>query len=110
MKEEHREAAVRLGKRIGAIAGSNDREKGEKRGRSGLYSLRRSRSMVNFMEQLNRLQFRMAGGLVIPPDVYGGGLTEANFLEFKQYCMICALNSYFAALSPKKVDKTQEVL
>lgn len=110
MKDEHREAAVRLGKRIGSIAGSNDREKGEKRGRSCLYSLRRSRSMVTFMEQLNRLQFRMAGGLVIPPDIYGGALSEANFQEFKQYCMICALNSYFAAQSSKQGDNTQEVL
>ena len=110
MKNEDREAAVRLGKRIGAIVGSNDREKGERRGRSDLYSLRRTRSIVPFMEQLNRLQFRMSGGLVIPPDIYEGAMTEANFSEFKQYCMICALNSYFAALGSKAEKTAQEVL
>ncbi|WP_286979081.1 hypothetical protein [Aminobacterium sp. UBA5514] len=94
MTSEEQSAAVTLGKRIGYAIGKE--EDGRK---SDLYTLRRTKSRVAFLEQLNRLQFRMGGTLTIPPEIYEGSLSNKNFKEFKQFCMIAALNSFFAAKS-----------
>jgi len=88
MTNEEQEAAVTLGKRIGMAVGNNGK-KGD------LFALRKARRKTDFLNGLNRLQFKC--NLVVPPDVYEGKLTDTNFLEFKHFCMIAALNSFHAA-------------
>ncbi|HAG08058.1 MAG TPA: hypothetical protein DCK87_00600 [Desulfotomaculum sp.] len=104
MTREEQDAAVALGRRIGmAVAKSEDGKKGD------LYSLRKARKKVDFLEQINRLQFKVSRDkqdnefkFIVPADVYEGKLTDENFQEFKQFCMIAALNSFNAAISDAK--------
>ena len=92
MSIEEQEVAVALGKRVGMVVGENGK-KGD------LFALRKARRKTDFLNELSRLQFKYQ--LTIPPDVYGGKLTDANFVEFKQFCMIAALNSFYAATHSK---------
>lgn len=93
MTIEEQEAAVTLGKRIGVVVG--------KEGKKGdLFALRKARRKSDFLNELNRLQFKCK--LTVPPDVYEGKLTDLNFVEFKQFCMIAALNSFYAANQSQK--------
>ncbi|EXG78626.1 hypothetical protein [Cloacibacillus evryensis] len=59
-----------------------------------LFSLRKTRSATDFLEQLGRLQFRY--GLVLNQEIIKGILVEKDvkFEDFKAYCMISALNGY----------------
>lgn len=93
MNNEEQETAVQLGKRLGMSVG-NEGKKGD------LFRLRKTRRKIDFLNELNRLQFKFK--LTVPPDVYGGKLTDANFNEFKQFSMIAALNSFNAATSSQK--------
>ncbi|MCL6561136.1 MAG: hypothetical protein K6U74_20580, partial [Firmicutes bacterium] len=94
MTREEQDAAVALGRRIGtAVAKSENGKKGD------LFALRKARKKVDFLEQINRLQFKLGNEFVVPADVYEGKLSDGNFQEFKQFCMIAALNSFHAATS-----------
>lgn len=94
MTREEQDAAVALGRRIGtAVAKSENGKKGD------LFALRKARKKVDFLEQINRLQFKLGNEFVVPADVYEGKLNDENFQEFKQFCMIAALNSFNAATS-----------
>ncbi len=93
MSVDEQEAAVSLGKRIGMVVGKNGK-KGD------LFALRKARRKTDFLNELNRLQFKYQ--LTVPPDVYEGKLTDSNFVEFKQFCMIAALNSFHAATQSKE--------
>ncbi len=87
MTKEQIEIATNLGKSIGhAIATSNFGKKGD------LFSLRKKRKKGDFLNELNRLQFKY--GLSISNELLGGILEEVDFQEFKAYCMIAALNNY----------------
>ncbi len=88
MTMDAQEAAVVLGKRIGMTVGENGK-KGD------LFALRKARRKTDFLNEVNRLQFKCR--LIVPPDLYEGKLTDTNFVEFKQFCMITALNSFYAA-------------
>jgi len=88
MTLEEQNAAVTLGKRVGMVVGKNGK-KGD------LFTLRKARKKTDFLNEVNRLQFKY--NLTVPPDVYEGKLTDSNFVEFKQFCMIAALNSFYAA-------------
>ena len=102
MYKEEQEAAVKLGRAIGlAVGNSPNGKKGD------LYALRKSRKKTDFLEQINRLQFKLGNELVVPKDIYEGKLTDDNFVEFKQYCMIAALNSYNYTQSPKDKSKKE---
>jgi len=97
MTREEQDAAVVLGRRIGmAVAKSENGKKGD------LFALRKARKKVDFLEQINRLQFKLGNELIVPADVYEGKLNDNNFQEFKQFCMIAALNSFNAATSDAK--------
>ncbi|MGV8122038.1 MAG: hypothetical protein AB2L14_19940 [Candidatus Xenobiia bacterium LiM19] len=96
MTVDEQGAAVTLGKRIGMTVGK-DGKKGD------LFALRKARRKTDFLNELNRLQFKC--NLTVPPDVYEGKLTDLNFIEFKQFCMIAALNSYQAASHNEKGGK-----
>ncbi len=91
MSNEEQEVAVTLGRRLGSVVGK-DGKKGD------LFALRKTRTKVDFLEQLNRLQFKL-GSFTVPPGVYEGKLTDKNFMEFKQFCMIAAVNSFNAVNS-----------
>ena len=94
MTKDEQETAVTLGKRVGMSVG--------KEGKKGdLYALRKTRTKTDFLEQLNRLQFKLGNSFTVPPAVYEGNLTDENFKEFKPFCMIPALNSFNAAKSYK---------
>ncbi|MBF0538991.1 MAG: hypothetical protein HQL03_12155 [Nitrospirae bacterium] len=88
MTSEEQETAVTLGKRIGMVVAENGK-KGD------LFALRKARKKTDFLNELNGLQFKSY--LTVPPKLYEGNLTDLNFLEFKQFCMIAALNSFNAA-------------
>ncbi|MDO9527712.1 MAG: hypothetical protein Q7J27_00970 [Syntrophales bacterium] len=90
MTKEEQETAVTLGKRVGMAVGGEGK-KGD------LYALRKTRTKTDFLEQLNRLQFKLGSSFTVPPGVYEGKLTNENFKEFKPFCMIPALNSFNAA-------------
>lgn len=92
MTKEEQETAVTLGKRIGMAVG----EEGKK---GDLYAMRKTRTKTDFLDQLNRLQFKLGSSFIVPPGIYDGKLTDGNFKEFKSFCMIAALNSYNAVQS-----------
>lgn len=95
--KEEQEAAVKLGRCIGmAVGNSQNGKKGD------LFALRKSRKKADFLEQINRLQFKLGNELIVPNELYEGKLTDDNFIEFKQFCMISALNSYNYAAKRKK--------
>ncbi len=99
MEKEALDAAVSLGKRIGTTVA---RESGKK---GNLFSLRKCRKLSDFLNELNRLQFRF--NVVIPPAVYEGHLTDTNFEKFKGFCMVVALNAFNAGTAPKRETTTQ---
>jgi len=99
MTKEEQETAVTLGRHIGMAVG--------KEGKKGdLYALRKTRTKTDFLEQLNRLQFKLSSSFTVPPGIYEGKLTDENFKEFKSFCMIATLNSFNAAqFKPQKGDQ-----
>ena len=62
-----------------------------------LFALRKTRTATDFLEQLNRLQFRY--GIVVNKEIAAGVFADlaeddVPFEEFRAYCMIAALNAY----------------
>ena len=98
MEKEALDAAVALGRRIGAAVAKESGKKGN------LFSLRKCRKLSDFLNELNRLQFRF--NVVIPPAVYEGHLTDANFEEFKGFCLLAGLNAFNAGTAPKRENTT----
>lgn len=81
------DAAVKLGKRIGAsIANSQNGKKGD------LFALRKTRKLEDFLNEVNRVQFKY--NVSVPTEIYDGYLNRETFAEFKQFCMIAALNAF----------------
>lgn len=97
MTIDAQEASVTLGKRIGMTV-AKEGKKGD------LFALRKARRKTDFLNELNRLQFKC--NLVVPPEIYEGKLTDLNFIEFKQFCMIAALNSFYASTQSNKGGKS----
>lgn len=98
MDNQAREVAVKLGQQIGGTAASDP--KNTRRGKGDLFKLRKSRTIPDFLEEINRLQFRY--NINITKNIYEGVITKENFKEFKQYVMIAALNTYNGKLSYKQ--------
>jgi hypothetical protein len=98
--KEEQEAAVELGRKIGMAVGKNEHGK-----KGDLFALRKSRRKVDFLEQINRLQFKLGQDFVVPKEVYEGKLTDENFNEFKQFSMLAALNSFNFCKNEKKAQK-----
>ncbi len=98
MTKQEQETAVRLGKRLGTAVG--------KEGKKGdLFALRKPRTKPDFLEQLNRIQFKLGKSFTVPPGVYEGDLKDDNFMEFKQFSMIAAVNSFNAVTSSASTKK-----
>jgi hypothetical protein len=80
------DTAVSLGKRIGAsIANARDGKKGD------LFALRKARKIEDFLNEVNRVQFKYS--LSVPTEIFTN-LNQKTFVEFKQFCMISALNTF----------------
>lgn len=83
--------------------------------KGNLFALRKTRTTGDFLEQLNRLQFRY--GVSISKEIGGGILEDENvsFDDFKSYCMISALNAFNSAMRPgvsqdKDINQEKEQL
>ena len=113
MTEEQITLATKLGAQIVISAREILMKEGESsdllKGIKGdLFTLRKTRTATDFLEQLNRLQFRY--GIVVNKEIASGILakSEVPFEEFKAYCMISALNAYNSAMYPYAAkDKTE---
>jgi len=91
------DVAVSVGKTIGmSIAPSG------KKGKGDLFRLRKTRKPEDFLNEINRIQMKY--GTKVNADLYKEGQKmEENFTEFKQFCMIAALNMYNAG-NPSPVE------
>ncbi|NLD32831.1 MAG: hypothetical protein GX662_11340, partial [Trichococcus flocculiformis] len=95
MKQELIDTAVSLGKSIGLTLGKEG-----KKARGDLFRLRKARKPEDFLNEVNRIQMKY--GASVKADLYNKGEAfDENFTEFKQFCMIAALNSYNAKTSDK---------
>jgi hypothetical protein len=96
------DTAVSLGKTVGISAASA----GSKKGKGDLFRLRRTRKPEDFLNEINRIQMKY--GTLVTANLYSKGQDfEDNFLEFKQFCMIAALNAFNAG-SKENNSKTKE--
>jgi hypothetical protein len=91
------DVAVSVGKTVGmSIAPSG------KKGKGDLFRLRKTRKPEDFLNEINRIQMKY--GTKVSADLYNQGQKmEENFTEFKQFCMIAALNTYNAG-NPAPVE------
>jgi hypothetical protein len=86
------DTAVSLGKTIGISASSAGRK-----GKGDLFRLRKARKPEDFLNEVNRIQMKY--GARVTADLYAKGQEfENNFTEFKQFCMIAALNTFNAKI------------
>jgi len=100
MKQELIDTAVSLGKTIGLKLGTEDEKNRGKKARGDLFRLRRARKPEDFLNEVNRIQMKYDAS--VTADLYNKGEAfDENFTEFKQFCMIAALNSYNAKTSDK---------
>ena len=102
MDREQIKVAVNLGKQIVIQAyevGGKD-DNALKRVRGDLFSLRKTRTVTDFITQINTLQFRY--GISVSNQVLEGILNEVQFEDFKGYCIMGALNTYNNYLFRKK--------
>ncbi len=96
MNQETIDTAVSLGKTIGMCIGPSGRK-----GKGDLFRLRKARKPEDFLNEINRIQLKY--GASVTSDLYNKGEDfENNFLEFKQFCMIAALNTFNAVTKEKK--------
>ena len=93
MKQNVINVAISLGKSIGnSIGGENERFK-PREGKDYLFRLRRARKIEDFLNEINRIQINY--DVSVSRDLYEiGQAIEENFTEFKQFCMIVALNMF----------------
>ena len=99
MDQEIIDIAVSVGKTIGiSIAPSG------KKGKGDLFRLRKTRKPEDFLNEINRIQMKY--GTRVSAELYNKGQKmEENFTEFKQFCMIAALNTFNAGnLTPPTVS------
>lgn len=90
MNQEIIDTAVSLGKTIGKSVGPSG-----KKGKGDLFRLRKTRKPEDFLNEINRIQLKY--GTLVTADLYNKGQAVGdNFSEFKQFCMIAALNTFNA--------------
>ncbi|MCX9083733.1 MAG: hypothetical protein OIN87_02920 [Candidatus Methanoperedens sp.] len=90
MNQEIIDTAVSLGKTIGKSVGPSG-----KKGKGDLFRLRKTRKPEDFLNEINRIQLKY--GALVTADLYNKGqYFSDNFTEFKQFCMIAALNTFNA--------------
>ncbi len=90
MNQEIIDTAVSLGKTIGKSVGPFG-----KKGKGDLFRLRKTRKPEDFLNEINRIQLKYSA--LVTADLYNKGQDfKDNFAEFKQFCMIAALNTFNA--------------
>jgi len=101
MDQETIDIAVSVGKTIGmSIAPSG------KKGKGDLFRLRKARKPEDFLNEINRIQMKY--GTRVNAELYNKGqIMEENFTEFKQFCMIAALNTFNAG-NPVSTDNSNK--
>jgi hypothetical protein len=113
MTKEQVETATKLGAQI--VLSAKDILKDEKGNvdlkpvKGDLFALRKTRTVKDFLEQLNRLQFRY--GIILNKEIVSGVMEEpdVDFEEFKAYCMISAMNVYNGTMRPHSVKQEKDV-
>lgn len=108
MNKEQIQTAVNLGKTIVKDAyflGKDKKEKHEiiKKIRGDLYSLRKTRTITDFITQINTLQFRY--GITVAKEILEGSINDVTFEDFKCYCIMGALNNYNYYMKENKEGK-----
>jgi hypothetical protein len=112
MTKEQIETATKLGAQI--VLSAKDTLSGESKGgdlkavKGDLFTLRKTRTVKDFLEQLNRLQFRY--NIILNKDIVSGILEEigVDFEEFKAYCMISAMNVFNGLMRPHSAKQGKE--
>lgn len=102
MTREQIEVAVNLGKQIvyqPYMTSGQDKEV-LKKIKGDLFALRKTRTVTDFITQLNTLQFRY--GISVSRLILEGILNEVPFEDFKGYCIMGALNNFNYYNSTKK--------
>ncbi len=93
MKQNIINVAISLGKSIGNTVGGENENFKQKKGKGDLFRLRRTRKIEDFLNEVNRVQIKYDTS--VSRDLYEmGQIIEENFIEFKQFCMIVALNMF----------------
>ncbi|CAK7076107.1 hypothetical protein [Tissierella sp.] len=110
MNREQIEVAVNLGKQIvyqPYMASGEDKEV-LKKIKGDLFALRKTRTVTDFVTQLNTLQFRY--GISVSKSILDGILNEVSFEDFKGYCIMGALNNfnYYNSSKKQKGDSKDE--
>lgn len=112
MTKEQVEVAVNLGKQIVISAKEASRDASDSnfdRVKGDLFALRKARTVTDFLEQLNRIQFRYH--IAVSNQILGGILEEEEsgvpFEDFKSYCLLGALNTYNNFKRPKNVKQSE---
>ena len=106
MTREQIDVAVNLGKQIVIQAKKHlqkedtDDVRDIKKIKGDLFKLRKTRTVTDFLNQLNTLQFRY--GISVSRFIQEGLISTVDFEEFRAYCLLGALNVYNA---PIKMDK-----
>ncbi|MGB8215741.1 MAG: hypothetical protein WCE94_00405 [Candidatus Methanoperedens sp.] len=105
MNQEIIDIAVSLGKTIGKSIGPSG-----KKGKGDLFRLRKARKPEEFLNEINRIQIKY--DVSVTADLYNRGHDfENNFTEFKQFCMIAALNTFnFENSENKTIHKPNETI
>lgn len=101
--------AVSVGKSVGMSLIAYEKEKNRKgKGKGDLFRLRKTRKPEDFLNEINRIQMRY--GALINSDLYNKGQNmQEKFPEFKQFCMIAALNTYNAGIqTTQNMNSVQE--
>lgn len=96
MNKEQIEIAVKLGKQI-VLQAIESHKSSEQSGtlkkiKGDLFTLRKTRTVTDFLKQINTLQFRY--NISINSVIGEGILNDVPFEEFKAYCIMGALNIY----------------
>ncbi len=92
MTKDQINVAVNLGKQIVLQAKEQLKQEDLKKIRGDLFKLRKTRTPTDFLNQLNTLQFRY--GISVSRPIQEGLIDEANFEDFRAYCVLGALNVY----------------
>lgn len=101
MDEQLQQMAIKLGQQIGfrmkAINNSLDEKANAKSGRGDLISLRKARTMKQFLDELIRIDFKY--GLSIKDDI-ATKINEQSYYTIKQFMIIGALNILNPVIHP----------
>ena len=93
MNEELQQQAIKLGQQIGIKMKSHDESVNEKanakKGRSDLITLRKARTLKQFLDELIKVDFKY--GLLIKEEL-ATKINESNYYTIKQFLIIGALN------------------